>query len=348
MLAGAWYGFEEFRERLVFIKETDARIAAPLVTVSARVEGMVTALEVEEGHRVESGATVARLDARRASLELERLAVRLDAVGAERDRLGAERAMVANQMRTQLAARSSGVEAARAVVRSLAPQLENARRERDRALRLQSEGVVSKQALDRALNAMYAMEGDYLEAVARQAEAESQRAEVMAATGRLEVVDKEIAKLVHDESLLRVQIQRHRIEVQDRDVTTPIDGIVDRLFVEVGEYVRAGQRLALIHDPSAVRVDANIKETELDRLSSGQKVDVHVDAFPDERFTGIVERIGHSTTGTYSLLPNPNPSGNFTKITQRVPIRITLAEPDPRLRPGMMVEVHIHTRQPGS
>ena len=139
------------------------------------------------------------------------------------------------------------------------------------------------------------------------------------------------------------RIRRQRLDLEDRTVRSPLKGVIDRTFVEPGEYVGPGQRLLLMHDPAVVWVETNIKETQLRRLAIGQKVRVHVDAYPDDDFEGTIERIGNAATSTFALLPTPNPSGNFTKITQRVPVRIAIAQRDARLRPGMMVEVRIAT-----
>jgi len=139
------------------------------------------------------------------------------------------------------------------------------------------------------------------------------------------------------------RIRRLTLDLEDRTLRSPVAGVVDRTFVEPGEYVGPGQRLLLVHDPSGVWIEANVKETQLRRLAVGQKVRVRVDAYPDEAFEGVVEGIGHAATSTFALLPTPNPSGNFTKITQRVPVRIGLAQRDGKLRPGMMVEVRIAT-----
>ena len=133
------------------------------------------------------------------------------------------------------------------------------------------------------------------------------------------------------------------MDIGDRVIESPLKGIVDRRFVEIGEYVSPGQRLALIHDPERIWIEANIKETEVRRLKIGQPVEVTVDAYPEANLEGYVERIGSSATSTFALLPSPNPSGNFTKITQRLPIRISIDQQDGRLRPGMMVEIKIAT-----
>ena len=114
--------------------------------------------------------------------------------------------------------------------------------------------------------------------------------------------------------------------------------------MDTGEYISPGQRLSLTHDPHSIWIEANIKETEIRKLKIGQIVDVGVDAYPDNSFAGRVITIGNTTTAEFALLPSPNPSGNFTKITQRLPVRIAIDQEEGLLRPGMMVEVNIDIR----
>src|SRR5262249_564666 len=100
----------------------------------------------------------------------------------------------------------------------------------------------------------------------------------------------------------------------------------------------------LLHNPDEVWVEANIKETQVGQLKLGQTVHIAVDAYPDDVFLGRVTRIGSATTARFALLPTPNPSGTFTKITQRVPVKIDLVRMRKALTPGMMVEVEIDVR----
>ena len=120
--------------------------------------------------------------------------------------------------------------------------------------------------------------------------------------------------------------------------------MIDRTFVLPGEYVAAGQRILLLHNPEEVWVEANIKETQVGQPEARPESDVSVDAYPDDRFVGRVSRIGSATTARFALLPTPNPSGNFTKITQRVPVKINIVDMPKPLTPGMMVEVEIDLR----
>jgi membrane fusion protein, multidrug efflux system len=99
----------------------------------------------------------------------------------------------------------------------------------------------------------------------------------------------------------------------------------------------------MFHDPNEIWVSANVKETDVGRLKTGMKADIRVDAYPGKVFKAEVFRIGRAATNRFALLPDPNPSGNFTKITQRLPLRLKLLDKDATLRPGMMVEVYVAT-----
>lgn len=173
---------------------------------------------------------------------------------------------------------------------------------------------------------------------------EAQLDAARAERARLDVLDRETDALGHREAELRSRIEQQRLDVADRTIRSPIDGVVDRVFARIGEYVRPGQRLVIVHDPKRVWIEANVKETQIRKLAAGQPVEVRVDAWPGEALRGRVRSVGSATTGSFALLPSPNPSGNFTKITQRIPVRIDVERSGRRLAPGMMVEVYIDVR----
>ncbi|MBA1148756.1 HlyD family secretion protein, partial [Ectothiorhodospiraceae bacterium WFHF3C12] len=143
-------------------------------------------------------------------------------------------------------------------------------------------------------------------------------------------------------------LREQRAHVEDMTVRSPIGGVVDKTFVEPGEYVAAGQPILMMHAPEDVWIEANIKETAVRELAVGQPVDIHVDAYPDTAYRGRVAVIGGAATSEFALLPTPNPSGNFTKITQRIPVKILIEDgPKAALKPGMMVVVDIDVRHRG-
>ena len=119
---------------------------------------------------------------------------------------------------------------------------------------------------------------------------------------------------------------------------SPLAGVVDEVFAEPGEHVAAGARLALAHG-DALWIEANIKEPELPRIRVGAEVEIHLDA-SRSLCRGVVERIGDTATSEFAVVPNANPAGVFTKITQRVPVRVRLGDCG-RVRPGAMATLRI-------
>lgn len=344
VLAGGIFAAIEVRDRIVYVHEIDARIAGDLITISSRVSGWVKDIAVEEGQNITVGQTLVRIDDRESELLLKDLDAQMRSVAAERERMKAERKLIDDQTRTRYDTLLSKLSAADASVSSLEPQLELAVSELGRASSLFEKRVIPKQQLDQARAAKRKIDGEHRMAVAEFQEARAQLQEARAERERLKVLDGELNMLFHREASLSARVEQQRLDLADRVIGSPIDGVVDKTFVEAGEFVVPGQRLLLIHDPKRVWIEANIKETQIRKLKLGQPVEVHVDAYPDERFEGKVVSIGHTTTGKFALLPNPNPSGNFTKITQRLPVRIGVEQKAEMLGPGMMVEVKIDVR----
>ena len=128
--------------------------------------------------------------------------------------------------------------------------------------------------------------------------------------------------------------------------TAPIAGIVSRKNVEPGQLVQAGQTLLSIASETDVWVVANFKETQIGQMHTGQEVDVNVDAYSGVKFTGRVQTISPASENKFSLVPAQNATGNFVKVTQRVPVRIVFVDPDPKypLRPGMSVEASVKVK----
>ncbi len=345
VLAGAAYGAWEIRDRITHVQETDARIAGELITVSSRVSGWVDQIVVDEGDGISKDQVLVRIDGRESALLVDELEAQMRSVASERKRLNAERTLIDQQTKSRFDTQLSKMSAAEASVSALEPQLELAVSELERAQSLFKKRVIPKQQLDQARATARRIEGEHRMAVAEFEESRSGLQEARAERERLNVLDGELEMLRHRESALRARLEQQKLDLADRIIRSPIEGVVDKTFVEAGEFVTSGQRLLLIHDPRRIWIEANIRETQVRKLRVGQRVDVHIDAYPDQDFQGTVVSIGNTTTGKFALLPNPNPSGNFTKITQRLPVRIGIQQKDRMLKPGMMVEVRIDVRK---
>jgi membrane fusion protein, multidrug efflux system len=340
----AFFGGREVYHRVNYVYAYDSRIDADLITVSSRVAGWVTSLEAVEGIEVAHGKVLATIDSRESNLRVAELESQVAGIDAERDRLIAERRLVDKQTKSLYSSEMSQYEAAKVAVSSLEPQWTLAQRELERARSLFERKVVSRRQLDQAETAEQQIQRQHRMAVAELAAAKSKLEKAEAERARLDVIDSELVKLQHRKSEMQAKLDHQKLDLADRTIKSPIDGVVDKTFVRVGEYVTPGQRLALVHDPSKIWIEANIKETEVRKLKPGQVVEVSVDAYPDREFRGRVLTVGHAATSQFALLPTPNPSGNFTKITQRLPVRIVIDQQAGLLRPGMMVEINIDIR----
>lgn len=336
----------EVIHRVNYVYAYDSRIDADLITVSSRVAGWVTSLEITEGSTITKGSVLATIDARESKLRLSELLAQAAGIDAEQVRLKAERRLVDKQTASLYSSEQSRFEAAQVTVSSMAPQLKLAKREYQRAKELFERKVFSRRQLDQAENAEQRIDREHRIAQAELQAAKAKLEEAAAERARLDVLDGDIAILNSRRDELLAKMEHQKLDLADRTIRGPVDGVVDKTFVKVGEYVTPGQRLALVHDPKKIWIEANIKETEIRRLKIGQVVEVDVDAFPGIEFKGRVKSIGNATTSEFALLPSPNPSGNFTKITQRLPVRIAIEQKDGLLRPGMMVEVNVDVRSP--
>jgi membrane fusion protein (multidrug efflux system) len=199
--------------------------------------------------------------------------------------------------------------------------------------------VVSKMQLDAARAAAASASADVV-ALERQQSAAggsvaSAEAGVRLATARLQA-----AQAARDNAALQLQYTK---------VAAPASGIVSKKQVERGQLVQAGQPLYTIVADTGVFVTANFKETQLGDLRVGQPAEIEVDGYQGATAIGCVESVSAATGSKFALLPPDNATGNFTKVVQRVPVRVKVKQglgPDRQLRPGMSVTVHVDTKQP--
>lgn len=337
-----WGGLQLFG-RLNYVYEYDARVGGTLTIVSSRVSGWVTKRAVEQGSKIKKGQLLVQIDSRESTLKVHHYDVKLQGVKAEIDRLAAERAMVERQINSRHDTLESEFQAAKAATQALKAQLKLAMADFERSQSLLERKIIPRQSYDKDNMEVQRLEGEVAEALAKQKAARAKLEEVEADRERLKVLDQQLSILKNQKNEYLVLKEQQLLDLRDRTILSIIDGVVDETFVEEGEYVNPGQRLMLIHDPLDIWVDANIKETQIRRVKRGQTVRISVDAYPDKEFKGTVKAVGNTTTGKFALLPNPNPSGNFTKITQRIPVRIAVGQHKSMLKPGMLVEVKIIT-----
>jgi membrane fusion protein, multidrug efflux system len=329
------------RTSVLFVHETDARIMADLVSVSSEVDGRLKQLFVTEGDRVTKGQTLAVIDSRSVAMALNETKAERETARAELARVEAETRMIQEQTESRVRSERSKLAVSEANQSVYAHELGFAENDFRRIEKLAKTGAVSTSRLDRARTDFLKARQEMQKAEAEIATARALLDEALADRARLMVKKAEHAELEAHLAEIEARIARHNVDIADRMVASPIDGVVGQTFVRAGEYLSEGKRVLVLHDPSRIWVESNIRETEVGRLAVGMPVRVEVDAYQDVEFEGRVSRIGDVATSQFALLPRLNDSGTFTKITQRIEVRIELEPHEPVLKPGMMVEIFV-------
>ncbi len=336
---GRWVYF-----RYTHVHTDDARIDGEVVTVSSRVSGWLTELNVIEGDTVTKGQVLARVDDRDSLLQREVLLSKLRSIESQMAVVRAQSGQVDAETLGKVQSDTNRLVAAEAEVASLQVQLKQAQYDYERARELTAQKWLSQQAMERARTALQQIQEQHRKAVAEVAAARGILSSASGSRKQLQVREGQLLVLARQADEIRAEVKRKEVDIADRTIVAPSDGRIVMTFVRKGEHVAAGQRILMFHDPTHIWIEANIKETDVGLLEPGMPANIRVDAYRDINFQGKVYRIGQAATSKFALLPDPNPSGNFTKITQRLPVRIVLDQVDPRLRPGMMVEVDIAVR----
>jgi membrane fusion protein (multidrug efflux system) len=284
----------------------DAFVEGHVALVGAEVSGRVVEVTVEDNDRVQAGQLLVRLDPAEYEARVAKARADLDAA-------------TNRETAAQAAAASAEADG-----RAAETELRRAKQDVERVQSLFDRGVASRQQLDEAI-----------------AKRDSAQARVAAAANR---ADSERAMLGNSAQVKQAEaaLRSAELDLSHTRVVAPFDGEIGRKNVELGALVSPGQPLLAVAASVPPWVIANFKETQIARIHPGAKAEVHVDAFPDVLWKGHVDSIAAATGATYALIPPDNATGNFTKVVQRVPVKIVLDEPasDP-LRVGLSAQVRV-------
>jgi membrane fusion protein (multidrug efflux system) len=340
LLVAGLFASHWLRQRLTHVEENDAQVQGEVTTIASRLDGWLITRPVLEGDPVRQGQVLGELDTRDAKLRLAALVGNVAAHDAQIRETTLQRDTTLATSEAAVADARAQLAAAEAAVAVATPQADIARADFARADPLVGRGDISRQNWDHARSTLLQQAAALRQAQAQLASRQAALNQAIAELGQVPVLSAHIEVLRAERDALAAQADQVRQEIADRTLRAPFDGIIDQTFIHAGDYVQAGQWLMMMHDPNDVWVEANIKETAVGRVRVGQKATVTVDAYAGV-LHGRVQRVGNAATNQFALLPSPNPSGNFTKITQRVPVRIAIDKPEHPLQPGLMVEVAI-------
>jgi membrane fusion protein (multidrug efflux system) len=326
LTAGGWYGAHYVTVGRYQVSTDDAYVHADATTLAAKVAGYVSSVDVSDNSYVHAGDVIAHIDDGDYRLALD----------AARDKAATQRATVA-RIGEQVPASQAQVEQARAQLVSAQAAATRTESELRRQLALAQRNFASQQTLEQAQQ-----NRDQAAAAVQSAQAAIDAA--VANVAVLQAQQQEARRTLAELQTAQAKAER---DLSFTVVRAPIDGVIGNRAMQVGDFVQTGTRLAAIVPLDNVYVDANFKETQLARLRPGQPVEVSVDALPDHDIKGTVASVSPASGSVFSLLPPDNATGNFTKIVQRLPVRIQLpaSVKDKRLlRPGMSVVVSVDTR----
>jgi membrane fusion protein (multidrug efflux system) len=326
VVAALIFGVKRLQFALAHEDTDDAQVDGHVSPVLPRVPGYVSKVLVDDNQRVAAGQPVIEIDARELDLRIAQAQAALSSAQADLATAGAA-----------LANARADADTADSNIRTGEVRERKAARDLARDTQLFKTGAITDSALSDT-QAAADTAGAQLESLRREAAA--RRLQVPVANARMAAARTQVAQRVADLDFAKLQRSYAA-------VVAPIAGFVSRKNVEPGEFVQAGQTVLSIASDTDVWVVANFKETQLTRMHAGQPVEFTADSYPGVVFHGKVDSIAGTTGARFALLPPDNSTGNFVKVTQRIPVKIVLAElpsGDHPLRPGMSVDAVVRVR----
>lgn len=330
-LVAAVWGFRTWRYSRVHESTDDAQVDGHIVPVLAKVGGYVTSVSVEENQHVDEGQVLVTLDDAEYRVRVEQAQADLAAAQGI-----AGTGSMPGQAEAQVATATGQQSALDAQVLAARAASTNAQSNLVRMQQLAAKQIVSKQQLDAAQAA----------AASAQAQLLAAQRNVTAAGAQISTARAGVRIAEARTGAAQAALDNAKLQLSYTKITAPASGLVARKQVEVGQLVAAGQPVMNVVADTGVWVTANFKETQLNNIKVGQLVEFDVDAYGGCTAEGKVESLSGATGAKFALLPPDNATGNFTKVVQRVPIRIAVTRgcPGHPLRPGLSVNVHVSTK----
>jgi membrane fusion protein, multidrug efflux system len=326
ILTGGDYGRYYWTEGRYLVSTDDAYVDAHSALISPKVSGYISQVPVDDNELVKAGQVVARIDPRDYQTAL-------DQAGAD---VEAAQATIAT-LTAQISQQRLVVEQARERVASDQGALIYSQQDFQRYMTLERNGAGTVQRAQQA-------QADLTE---KQAKLDSDKAGISSAEKQIDVLEAQFAQARAALAQRQANERQAELNLSYTRITAPFDGTVGVRTGQVGQFVQPGTQLMAIVPLHAVYITANYMETQLTHVQPGQAVTIAVDTFPGTVVHGQVESIAPASGQQFALLPPDNATGNFTKIVQRIPVKIALDAWDPlagSLRPGMSVEPTIDTK----
>jgi membrane fusion protein (multidrug efflux system) len=339
IVLGGWFGISKYTHAQHHEETDDAQIEADIIPVIPRVSGYVKEVRVNDNQMVHKGDTLLIIDDRDYKISLMQAEA---ALGTAKSNVAASRANTA-AARSGIATSKQGVATIDAQIEEAKVNLTRANQDFARYQNLIQDHSITQQEFEKA-QATKQLAEKQLGILQQQKKQASSQTGVVSSQSNATAQTIEVA-----ESMVKqreVEVEEAKLKLSYTIITAPEDGRVSRVNVQEGQLLQAGQSTFNIVHGKDIWVVANFKETQLRKMQVGQKVVVHVDAFPSHDFNAMVSSFSPATGAKFSLLPPDNASGNFVKVVQRLPVKIEfISQSDTllnRLRPGMNVDVDVY------
>jgi membrane fusion protein (multidrug efflux system) len=329
LAAGAYFGHSWWTVGRFLVTTDDAYVGAKSATLSPKITGYVADVAVEDNAPVKAGDVLLRVDDGDYRLAVQNAHDQIAIQGATITRLG-----------RQVAAQHAAVDQAKAQLASANAGAIRTELELNRQQDLATRQINSRQSLEQA-------QANYDQAVAA---VQAAQAGIESAAANVDVLQAQQEEARRTLQQLETALAKAERDLSFTVMRAPFDGVIGNRAVQVGDYVQPTQRLASLVPLDAVYIDANFKETQVGKIRPGQPASISVDALPDRKIEGRVASFAPASGSVFSLLPPDNATGNFTKVVQRIPVRILVpldVAEQALLRPGMSVVVSVNIK-PGA
>ncbi|TPW27583.1 HlyD family secretion protein [Pararhizobium mangrovi] len=326
LAGGAYYGYHYWTVGRFIVSTDDAYVQADIAALAPKIQGYVASVNFTENQQVKAGDVLVRLEDGDYRIALEQAKA---AVKSQQQTL--------NRIQAQEKAAEASVAQAQAEKQASQATADNAKSTADRARSLLKTRVASQSEVDNADAAL----------ASASAKLTGADAQIAAAKANVGVLKAQYAEAESQIPSLKLAIDQAERNLNQTVLRAPYDGVVGNRAVETGDFVSAGQKLAALVPMKKLYIRANLKETQLAGVVPGEKATISVDALDGHTIEGTVASIAPASGSVFSLLPSDNATGNFTKVVQRVPVRIELpkdALDSGRLRAGLSVVADIDTR----
>ncbi len=336
VIIGGFFGYRAYSYAQVHEETDDAQIASDVTPVISKISGYIAEVKVKDNQLVKKGDTLIILDNRDQKMNLEQAQA---ALGTARSNV--------NTAQAGANAASQNINASKAAIGTANAQIEAAkvnvwRTEQDlkRYSVLVKDHSITQQQYEQAFAAKQSADKQLQILVEQRNQATQQTGSVssqsIATSEQIGVANSMVKQK-------QVDVDNAKLNLSYTVIIASEDGIVSKVPVQKGQFLQAGSQIFSIVKTNSKWVVANFKETQLTKMVEGQKVNIEIDAYPDQEFSGVVSSFSPATGSTFSLLPPDNASGNFVKVVQRLPVKITFDHIDPKivekLRAGMSVKV---------